>query len=198
MSRPSGGWTATRAEAALAVGDLDRAESIVARFEERAARSRIHWSLAVSARCRGLLLAARGDLDGAADALARALAEHECCPVPFERARTLLVHGQVLRRLKQKRQARASLEEALAIFRRLAAERWLRRAQDELARVAVRRAPDELSPTELRIARLAAMGSDEPGDRDAGLPDPEDGGGEPRSRLPQARHPLASAALARP
>ena len=147
-------------EAAIAVGDLDRAESLATRFEERAARSRIPWSLAVSARCRGLLLAAHGDLEGAAGSLERALAEHERCPVPFERARTLLVHGQVQRRLKQKRQARASLEEALAIFRRLGAEPWA--AAD--ARTSSRGSPfagrrDELSPTELRIAQLAASGS---------------------------------------
>jgi DNA-binding NarL/FixJ family response regulator len=146
-------------EAAIAVGDLDRAESLAARFEERAARSRIPWSLAVSARCRGLLLAAHGDLEGAAESLERALSEHERCPVPFERARTLLVHGQVHRRMKQKRQARASLADALAIFRRLGAEPWARRTENELARVAVRRAPDDLSPTELKIAELAASGS---------------------------------------
>src|SRR6185437_15922199 len=109
-------------EAAVGVGDLSRAEALVSLFEERAARSRIPWSLAVSARCRGLLLAARGELEEAAAALERADAEHERCPLPFERARTLLVQGQVLRRLKRKRQARASLEEALAIFRRLGAE----------------------------------------------------------------------------
>ncbi len=146
-------------EAAIAVGDLDRAESLAARFEERAARSRIPWSLAVSARCRGLLLAAHGDLEGAAESLERALSEHERCPVPFERARTLLVHGQVHRRMKQKRQARASLADALAIFRGLGAEPWARRTENELARVAVRRAPDDLSPTELKIAELAASGS---------------------------------------
>ena len=146
-------------EAAIAVDDLERAESLAARFEERAARSQIPWSLAVSARCRGVLLAAQGELDGAAGALARALTDHERCPMPFERARTLLIHGQVQRRLKQKRQARSSLEEALAIFGRLGAEPWVRRTEDELARVAVRRAPDDLSATELRIARLAASGS---------------------------------------
>ena len=146
-------------EAVVAVGDLDRAESLTVRFEERAARSGIPWSLAVSARCRGVLLAAQGELEGAAGALARALTEHERCAMPFERARTLLLYGQVLRRLKQKRQARASLEEALAIFRRLDAGPWLRRVENELARVVVRRAPDELSATELRIARLAASGS---------------------------------------
>jgi DNA-binding CsgD family transcriptional regulator len=145
-------------EAAVAVGDLDRAEPIVARFEERAARSRVPWSLAVSARSRGLLLAARGELEDAADALARALAEHERCPVPFERARTLLVQGQVLRRLKQKRLARAALEEALAIFRGLGAGAWVERAEAELRRVTVRSAPADLSATELRVAQLAAAG----------------------------------------
>jgi DNA-binding CsgD family transcriptional regulator len=145
-------------EAAIAVGDLDRAESLTARFEERAARSQIPWSLAVSARCRGLLLAARGELEAAAAALELALAEHARSPTPFDHARTLLARGQVLRRLKRKRQARAALEEALAIFARLGAEPWVGRAEDELARVAVRRAPDELSATELRIARLAASG----------------------------------------
>ena len=58
-------------EAALAVGDVDRAQELLARFEERAARSRIPWSLAVSARCRGLVLAAQGELDAAAEALER-------------------------------------------------------------------------------------------------------------------------------
>jgi len=145
-------------EAAVAVGDLDRAERLLTRFEERAARSRIPWSLAVSARCRGLLLAAGGELELAAEALERALVEHDACPMPFERARTLSFQGQVLRRLKRKRQARTSLEEALAIFHRLGAGSWAARADAELQRVAVRRAPDDLSPTELRIARLAAAG----------------------------------------
>jgi DNA-binding CsgD family transcriptional regulator len=149
-------------EAAVGVGDLERAEALTARFEERAARSRIPWSLAVSARCRGLVLAARGELEEATGALTRALAEHERSPVPCERGRTLLVQGQVLRRLKRKREARTTLEEALALFRQLGAEAWQRRAEGELARVAVRRAPDELSATELRIAQLAAAGRSNP------------------------------------
>lgn len=149
-------------EAALAVGDVDRAEGLLARFEERAARSRIPWSLAVSARCRGLVLAARGELDAAAEALERALEEHERCPMPLERARTLLVQGRLQRRLKQKRQARLSLDEARELFVHAGAETWLARVDDELGRVAVRRAPEELSATELRIARLAADGLSNP------------------------------------
>src|SRR6202030_2535550 len=61
-------------EAAAAAGDLERAERWLVRFEERAALSQIPWSLAVSARCRGLVFAARGTLEPAADALERALA----------------------------------------------------------------------------------------------------------------------------
>lgn len=145
-------------EAALAVGDVDRAQGLLTRFEERAARSRIPWSLAVSARCLGLVLAAQGELDAAANALERALAEHKRCPMPFERARTLLVQGRLQRRLKRKRQARLSLAEARELFAGMGAETWLARVDDELGRVAVRRAPAELSATELRIARLAADG----------------------------------------
>jgi DNA-binding NarL/FixJ family response regulator len=145
-------------EAALAVGDVGRAQRLLARFEERATRSRIPWSLAVSARCRGLVLAARGELDAAAEALERALAEHEHCPMPFERARTLLVQGRLERRLKRKRQARLSLDEARGLFAHVGAGTWLARVDEELGRVTVRRAPEELSATELRIAQLAAEG----------------------------------------
>jgi DNA-binding CsgD family transcriptional regulator len=149
-------------EAAVAAGDLERAETWLRRFEESAGRSRIPWSLAVSARCSALLLAARGELDRAAAALERSLREHEHSPVPFERARTLLVHGQVLRRMKKKREARASLEHAKRIFERLGSDAWVARAGAELQRVAVRRAPEELSATELRIAQLAAAGFSNP------------------------------------
>lgn len=145
-------------EAALAVGDVGRADGLLAPLAASAERSAIPWSLAVSARCRGLLLAATGRLDEAEQALARALAEHARSPVPFELARTLLAHGQVLRRLKQKRTARSPLERAAAIFDELGAEPWAERARTELRRTAARAAPDDLSETELRIARLAASG----------------------------------------
>lgn len=145
-------------EAALAVGDLGSARAVLHRFEERAARSGMPWSLAVSARCRGLLHAAEGELEPATEALQRALAAHERSPVPFEVARTLLAHGRVLRRRKQRRLARESLERARETFAALGADAWQHRADDELRRIPVRRAPEELSETELSIARLAADG----------------------------------------
>lgn len=66
-------------EAALAAGAVEQAERWLRRFEERAARSRIPWSLAVSARCRGLLAATGGELETAAEALERSLSHHQDC-----------------------------------------------------------------------------------------------------------------------
>ena len=149
-------------EAAVASGELDRAERLVVRVEEQAERTGIPWSRAVAARGRGLLLAARGDLEDAAAALERAVVEHDACPMPYERARTLLVHGQVLRRLKRKREARIALDAAAEMFAELGADAWVARATAERQRVASRRAPEGLTPTELRMARLAAEGLTNP------------------------------------
>ena len=145
-------------EAALAVGDLDRSEQLTRRFEQQAARSKIPWSIAVSARCRGLIIAAGGDLSAAALALEGALVAHEGCPMPFERARTLHALGRVRRRLKQKRQARDAFEAALLLFDELGAGLWSERTRDELRRVTTRKAPDALTATERQIAALAADG----------------------------------------
>jgi DNA-binding CsgD family transcriptional regulator len=149
-------------EAAVASGELERAERLVTRLEKQAERTGIPWNRVVAARGRGLLLAANGELEGAAAALERALADHAACPMPYERARTLLVQGQVLRRLKRKREARRALDEAAALFASLGADAWVERANAERQRVASRHAPDGLTPSELRMARLAADGLTNP------------------------------------
>ncbi len=149
-------------EAAVACGALERAERLVSRFEEHAARSRIPWNRAVSARCGALLFGAHGDLEAASVALDRSLDEHEACPMPYERARTLLVKGQMLRRLKRKRDAGSALDEAAAIFDRLGADGWVARVAAERLRVASRRAPEGLTVSELRVAQLAAEGLSNP------------------------------------
>jgi DNA-binding CsgD family transcriptional regulator len=147
------------AEAALAVGDIERAQRIVERLEHVAGVAPTPWTLAVGARCRGLLEAARGDLDSAAAALEHAIEEHEHLPMPFERARTLLAKGQVHHRRKEKKLADATLREALRIFEELGASLWAERARGELARVGLhRREPAELNETERRVAELAADG----------------------------------------
>jgi DNA-binding CsgD family transcriptional regulator len=145
-------------EAVVALDQVDRAEQLLGRLEERARVFPRPWIDAICARGRGLLFAARGDLPAAAAALERALGHHAGVDMPFDRARTLLVKGEVHLRRRQKRLARESLEQALAIFDELGARLWAERARTELGRVLPRRAPDELTETERRIAELAAAG----------------------------------------
>jgi len=145
-------------EAAVALGDLARAEELVAELEERARILPRPWTLAVSARCRGLLFAAQGALDAGIGKLDEALVHHERLEMPFELARTLLVKGEIHRRRREKRLAWEAVERALAIFEELGAPLWAERARSEVARVRVRRAPDELTETEQQIAELAARG----------------------------------------
>jgi DNA-binding NarL/FixJ family response regulator len=84
---------------------------------------------------------------------------HERLPDPFELARTLLVQGTIRRRAKQKRPAREALDAALEIFERLGAIPWAESTRAELDAIGGRPAPTgELTPTEERVARLAAAG----------------------------------------
>jgi len=150
---------ADHVEALIADGDLERAEAALARFEMQGQAARRPWALATAARCRGLLLSAAGDLEDALRALERACAEHASTPLPFELGRTLLVRGQIHRRLKQRSLARKMLLESLGIFERLGAPLWAERARAELERIGVpRRVRDTLTPTEERVAALAATG----------------------------------------
>jgi DNA-binding NarL/FixJ family response regulator len=151
-------WQADHAEAVIALGDLDRAEQLIARLEQRAERIPRPWIATVAARSRGLLLSARGDLDGALEAIERALDEQTTLDMPLERGRTLLALGQLLRRRKERREARTRLQQAQAIFEEVGAVHWAERARSELARIPVRRAPSDLSATEETIASLATTG----------------------------------------
>jgi DNA-binding NarL/FixJ family response regulator len=151
-------FQADHVEAVLSLGDLDRAERLVVRLEQRAEAIPRPWICAAAARSRALLLSARGDLDGALAALDRALAHHAALEMPLEHGRTLLVLGQLLRRRKERRKARAALQDALALFEQAGAVAWAERARAEIARVPVRRAAADLTPTEDTIAQLAAEG----------------------------------------
>jgi DNA-binding CsgD family transcriptional regulator len=146
-------------EALIAVGQLDRAEALLDVFEGRGRELDRAWALATGGRCRGLLLAARGELAGAGAALQRALIEHERLEMPFELARTLLVKGVIERRARRRGRAKESFEQALAIFERVGARLWAERARQELKRVGLRRSSgDELTAAERRVAELAAQG----------------------------------------
>jgi DNA-binding CsgD family transcriptional regulator len=147
-------------EALVALGRLDEAETLLIPFEE-AGRNLDHaWTIATGARCRALVLAARGDLAGASAAADEAVREHQRLPLPFELGRTLLVRGAVERRAKRKREARDTLTKALEVFDGLGAALWEEKTRAELARIGGR-APSSfgLTPTEDRVAALVAGGS---------------------------------------
>ena len=111
-------------EALIALGRLEEAEALLDVLERQAADLDRASALAAAGRCRGLLAAARGDVDGALAPLQKALVEHERVSMPFEEARTLLVLGATRRRARMKRPAREALEHALAIFEQLGARLW--------------------------------------------------------------------------
>lgn len=146
-------------ETVLALSDQVRADALVSRLGERAEVFPRPWTLAVAARCRGLVLAAQGQADQALEVLDRALDAHEQLDMPFELARTLLARGVVERRARRKSAAKASLEQAAAIFESLPAPLWAEKARSEHGRIGLRpRAPAELTPSELRIAGLVVSG----------------------------------------
>jgi DNA-binding CsgD family transcriptional regulator len=160
---PETGWfrfLADEIEASVELGELERAKALVARLSERRGvlldRA---WAHAATHRCQGLVLAARGDRNGSDDEFARAVQEHARLREPFELARTLLARGRVERRFKRRRASRESLEAAHSLFSKLGSPLWASRTEEELGRIGGRQPrPPGLTPTERRVAELAAEG----------------------------------------
>jgi DNA-binding NarL/FixJ family response regulator len=148
-----------RVEAAVAAGALDEAERMLAPFESSARHLERTAAEATALRARALIESARGDLERAVSTIEAALALHERSLRPFDCARTLLVRGSLLRRLRRRRDARETLERAVSEFEQLGAAIWSGRARDELARIGGRAgSPRELTPNEQRVAELVAEG----------------------------------------
>jgi DNA-binding CsgD family transcriptional regulator len=148
-------------EAAVLAGDLDLAERVlVERLEGPAERIPIPWILAMGARGRGFLSAARGDTGGAIEWFGRSVAVFDTSlPIPFERARAQLARGQALLRAGRRRAAREDIQASTDVFEQLGAQAWASRARAELARIGGRSASRwELTASERSVADLAAHG----------------------------------------
>jgi DNA-binding CsgD family transcriptional regulator len=146
-------------EAMIHLGRLGDAERFIGLLERNGRRVDRAWMLAVGARCRAMLLAAQGDVDAAYDAAHRAMAEHDRLPMPFERARTLLLLGQFQRRQRKKDASARTMREVLSLFEKLGTPLWADRARAELERTSVgRQRGAGLTPSERRVAELAASG----------------------------------------
>ena len=147
-------------EALIATGEHELAARVPRPVPRKGRRCDCPWALATAARCHGTVLRlAEGDIDGALAACERALHEHRRTPGAFERGRTLLALGCAQRRARQLRDARETLQDALALFEQLGATLWAGKARAELGRIGGRtRSRDELTPSEQRVAALVAEG----------------------------------------
>ena len=146
-------------DALIQLGRHEEAVELLDWYEGNARRLERASALANCMRCRGMLAAQAGDLDRALAAYEEALDWHAEVELPLDRGRTLLALGATQRRAKRRREARATLEEALAIFERIGAALWAERTRAELKRISGRAAvPGALTPAEERVAALVAEG----------------------------------------
>ena len=146
-------------EALVAVDDLAAAEPLIDALESNGAQHDRPWMRAAGARGRALWLAAKGDLDAAQDATCYALDAHQGLLMPFELARTQLLHGQLLRRRRRNTQAARVIRDAASLFDTIGSSLWAQRAHSELARINSRsHAGHGLSESERRVAQRAAAG----------------------------------------
>lgn len=146
-------------EALIALGRLDEADRLLDLFDDAARRLGRPWALMRADRCRALLLAARGDLDGASAVARRAAATYANLELRLEVARTFLTAGQIERRRRSKRVAAGFLRQALDLFEQCGARLWAARARADINRLGLRTAaPAQLTVSEERVARLVAQG----------------------------------------
>ena len=146
-------------EALVELGRRAEAAEVLEWYEAHAARLGRMSALAACLRCRGLLAAAELRVDDAIASYGDALRVHGTVEIPLDRGRTLLALGATQRRAKRRREARATLEEGLAVFERIGAELWAERARSELRRISGRApSPGALTPAEERVAALVVEG----------------------------------------
>jgi DNA-binding CsgD family transcriptional regulator/tetratricopeptide (TPR) repeat protein len=149
-------------DAALRLGEHDRAAQWLERFAQWAPVNGGPLVNGLLARCRAMLSNDAGDAEALFD---EALAHHAADVPAFERARTQLSFGERLRRERRKIEARTQLRAALDVFEGLGATLWAERTRAELratgetARKRDASTIDELTPQELRIASLVAGGA---------------------------------------
>ena len=145
-------------EALVQLGRLDEAEVLADELAQRGELLHRPTLSATAARCRGLILGGRGDFEGAIALAQRAVEIADELGLPFERARALLVLGDIQRRAKHRATARETLESAVAAFDALGAGLWSTKAAASLSRIGGRVREIGLTATEMRVATLVARG----------------------------------------
>lgn len=149
-------------EAAVRTGDVLAASAAHAAYERWATAFRSPDDLALSARCRALLAPGAE----AVEHYRTALDLHARGTRDVERARTELLFGSALRRLRQRSQARDRLHSALEAFESFGAPQCAAQARAELRALGTPvNTPVAASPSalltaqQLTVARMAAEGA---------------------------------------
>lgn len=153
------GFLPDAAESLIQLGRLSEAEPLIEALEGNGRRLDRPWMLAAGGRCRAMSLAARDDLKAATAAVEAAMVQHDRLPMPFERARTQLLLGQLQRRRRMKSAASSTLRSVQQTFDELGTPLWAARAGAELAPANTDpRSTGDLNAAERRVAELAASG----------------------------------------
>ena len=144
-------------------GRIHEAEGVLACLDECSRRLPCRWPSAAAAASRALL-ALRDDKRLEADTQYRmAIDALAGASLPLELAEVLIDHGTMLRHDGHPGEARESFRRAAELAETVGAAWLAGRAGEELAaaggRRRARREPDELTPQEQRVARLAASGA---------------------------------------
>jgi DNA-binding CsgD family transcriptional regulator len=147
-------------EAAVCTGHSDEAADALAELETIGAAARTDLALGLAARCRALVSALRRADARVVEQAFRDSAEHLARTLATgELARTRLLHGEWLRRVKRRRDARAELRAALAAVEALGAAPFAARARRELRATGEHATTGGLTPQEASVAALAAGGA---------------------------------------
>ncbi len=157
-------WRSTAAEALVVLGDRERARALAA--EELALAARFGAPRALTMARRAAALTA--DPGEAIEQLAAAVAAVPATDAPIERARCQVDLGAALRRSGQRRAARDELRAALDAAVATGALALAARAEAELLATGARprrvrlSGADALTPSERRVAEMAARGLSNP------------------------------------
>ena len=154
-------WRGTAAQAAIALGDTDRALALSREVLARSDRTGVLHERIRALRILGL---SEGGAAGI-ETLRAAVELGTSSPPRLETVRALVDLGAALRRANRRAEARPLLTQAADAARRGGALALRERARTELAatgarprREALLTGPDSLTPSERRIAELAASG----------------------------------------
>jgi DNA-binding CsgD family transcriptional regulator len=148
-----------RIDALLALDRSVEAADLCQMLLQAGRRSGRDWPVMIGSRGLAGVDAARGELRSALQHVELAASLADSVELKLEAARTVLVAGEIERRLRRWKSAERHLARAVEDFERAGALAWAQRARVELARArGVGEHEASLTPTQRRVAELVCSG----------------------------------------